>query len=493
MDDTYKAFKKVLSSYGPQATLPNAADDDDDDGSGDNDSNDNENDDSLPPPSMPLPRVKKNRRLVGTRSTTLPSTTSGMSECLTLDIENIMVHLISGDITDSTCDVIVNPTNPLMKLTGAGVAGSILKKGGQEQQNLCDTVISVINKLDEGKVMHTKATGDLKCKFIFHINHEGRNVKKLSEVILACLNLAVNLHLTSIAFPAVGTGTNSCSPRESAVSLIQAIRTFASSSSSKLQQIHVVLCETQVLQDFQEVFKNPEEAQPSMIQRALNSLYSLVTGGSSKPSSDPKIVPIAEEVSVCKQVEVNIYGETETAVKQAHHKVSSWIEEALSDREINSPYIQSLPETDEENLRKICKRLHVEIDIDRETSRIHIKGNRIAVDKVHSAITESLNQFEKKIDKRDHAKHIYEVVRWIRKEPGDPEGEEYDEIDNFEIEMAHRKSLACCTIGTSADMYYYTIDFATGKETDHHTGVISEVERIDVLKQLQEGMSCSCY
>ena len=490
MDDTYKEFKKVLSSYGPQATLPTAADDDDDDS--DDDSNGDEIGDSFPQPSMPLARVKKNRRLVGTRSTTLPSAASGISECLTLDIENIMVHLINGDITESTCDAIVNPTNPLMKLTGAGVAGTILKKGGPEQQGLCDAVIGAINKLDEGKVVHTKATGDLKCKFIFHINHEGRNVKKLSDVILACLDRAVNMHLTSIAFPAVGTGTNSCSPRESAASLIQAIRTYASSSSPKLQQIHVVLCEPQVLRDFHEVFKNPEEAQPSMLQRAFHSLYSFVTGGSSKPSADPKVIPVAEDISVCKQVEVNIYGETETAVGQAHHKVVSWIDEALSDREISSPYIQSLPETDEENLRKVCNMLHVEIDIDRESSRIYIKGNRVSVDKVHTAITESLNQFEKNLNKREHAKHMYEMVRWIRKEPGGLEGEEYDEIDNFEIEMAHRKGQASCTIGTSTDMYYYTIDFATGKETDHHTGVISEVERVDVLKQLQEGMFCSC-
>ena len=487
MDDTYKAFKKVLSSYGPQAALPAAADDDND---SDDDSNDDKSDDSFPPPSMPLARVKKNRRLVGTRSTTLPSKASGLSGCLILDIENIMVHLINGDITDSTCDAIVNPTNSLMQLTGAGVAGAILKKGGQEQQNLCDAVISAISKLDEGKVMRTKATGDLKSKHVFHICHEGRNVKKLSDVILACLNLAVKLNLMSIAFPAVGTGTNGCSPRESAASLIQAIRTFASSSSSKLQQIHVVLCEPRIFQEFQDVFKNPEEAQPSMLSRAFNSLCSWVVGGSPKSSADLKIVPVAEDVSVCKQLEVNIYGETKTAVEQAHHKVVSWIDEALSDREISNPNIQSLPETDEENLRKICKRLHVEIDIDRESSHIFIKGNRTSVDKVHTAVTESLNQFEKNLVKREHAKNLYEVVRWIRKEPGDLEGEEYDEIDNFEIEMAHRKNQASCTIGTSADMYYYTIDFASGKETDHKTGVISEVERIDVLKQLQEGIFC---
>ena len=490
MDDTYKVFKKVLSSYGPQASLSMAVGDEEDDYE-DSDDNDHHSDDDTLPSPMPLPRVRS-RRLVGSRSTTLPSAASGVSEYLTLDIENIIVQLIKADITDSTCDVIVNPTNSEMKLSGAGVAVTILKKGGQEQQNLCDTVISIISKLDEGKVVHTKATGDLKCKYVFHINHEGRDVKKLSNVILACLNKAVNMKLTSIAFPAVGTGINGCSSQESAASFVQAIRTFASSSSQTLQQIHVVLYEDQTLHDFQDVFRNPEEAQPSILQQALNLLSSLIPGGSSKASSDLKFEPVAEEVSIGEQLEVNIYGETETAVKQAHHKVVSWIGETLSDREISNPYIQSLTETDEEHLRRICKSLHVEIDIDRKASRIHLKGNRVSVDNVHTAVTESLNQFERNIGKRQNAKHMYEIVRWIRKQAGDLQGEEYNEIINYEIEMAFRNGQATCTIGTTADIEYFTIDFATRKETDHGSHTISDVERIDVLKQLQEGMLCSC-
>ena len=122
-----------------------------------------------------------------------------------------------------------------------------------------------------------------------------------------------------------------------------------------------------------------------------------------------------------------------------------------------------------------------------------IKGNRLSVGEVRTAVTDSLNQFEKNLDKRVDAMYLYEVIRWIRKEPGDLEGEEYEEIENFEIEMAHRKGQPTCTIGTSADIEYYTIDFATGKEKDHTTGVVSEVERIDVLKQLQEGMFAEYY
>ena len=165
MQDTYKAFQDVLSQYSSQEhiTLPVNAGESDDDG-------------KITPSPMSLARVRRSR-LVGSRSTTLPLTTSGTSERQVFTIDNLSIELIIGDITESTSDVIINPTNAEMKLNGAGVAGAILSKGGQEQQNLCDAVVSAIGMLDEDKVVCTKATGKLRCKHIFHINYEGRDLK----------------------------------------------------------------------------------------------------------------------------------------------------------------------------------------------------------------------------------------------------------------------------------------------------------------------------
>lgn len=476
MQDTYKAFQDVLSQYSSQEhiTLPVNAGESDDDG-------------KITPSPMSLARVRRSR-LVGSRSTTLPLTTSGTSERQVFTIDNLSIELIIGDITESTSDVIINPTNAEMKLNGAGVAGAILSKGGQEQQNLCDAVVSAIGMLDEDKVVCTKATGKLRCKHIFHINYEGRDLKKLSKVILTCLDKAEIMKMTSVAFPAVGTGTNACQPQESAVGMLQAFRTFVSSVPLNLHQLQVVVSQPQVLQAFMYAFQHPEEAQPGIFTQAWNYLSSFIPGGPSSNPDTPKVVPVMEELGPREPLEVVVYGETEKAVNQAHHKLNCWISETLSDRRINNKNIQNMSETDEERLRKISKNSHVEIDIDRDSSFIRLKGSRLSVDAVHTALTESLHQYEKRLDKMQHAKQLYEVVRWRRMDSSNSEGEEYEEIPNYEIEMAHRAGKSNCTFGTKNDIDYFSVDFTTRKETDHHSGIVCKVERVDVLRQLQEGL-----
>lgn len=472
MEDCYKAFQSLLSKYGAQSVLPLNQEDHDD----------------KPSVSGSISRNKR-RRLVGNRSTTIPSAPLDMAEQQTFQIESLKVEIVSGDISDSTLDAIVNPTNRMLKLTGAGVAGAILAKGGQEQQNLCDTIIGLIQSLSDDKVVQTKATGSLRCKYIFHICHEDNDLKTLSKLVLNCLNKAEKMKLSSIAFPAIGAGTNSHMPRESAASLLQAIRTFASVSPLNIHHIQVVVCEPRILQAFLYTFQHPEEAQPSMLRQALNALGSIV--GVSKNPSDPQVVPITQKARIrYTQLEVSVYGESEATVSRAHHKVECYIDEKLSNRQIDNAYIKSLPEADEENLRKLCNGLNVELDIDHDSCRINLKGNRIEVEKVHTAITESLYQYEKRLDKIEHATHLFELIRWKRKEPGSQEGEEYSKLTNYEIEMASRLGTMTCTIGTINDEEHFTIDFVNKQETDHFSGDVCEIERVDILKQLQSGMFC---
>ena len=477
MEDVYRTFQSVLSNYGSQGQPMLSLEEDEDD-EGDDDA-------VLLSPSISLGNVRKSR-LIGSRSTSLPSTAPDKSKSRMFSIENLKVQLVGGDITESICDVIVNPTNSKMKLTGAGVAGAILSKGGQEQQDLCDAVISGIDTLNEDRVVYTKATGKIKCKLIFHINYDGHDMKKLSKLIFSCLKKAEEKHMTSIAFPAVGAGTNSSLPQESAAGMLQAIRTFASSSPNKLCQIDIVIYESSVLQAFNYAFQNPEEAQPSIIRQAYNFVSS-VMGGASNSSADPKVVPIMEEESVCEMLEVKIYGETEAAVKSARHKVCCWLEEKISDKSIENKYIQRMSEADEERLRKICKNVHVDLlDFDRDSARIRLKGTPESVDKVYTTVIEDLHQYEKKLSDMERAKQLHELVRWKRMNSDDSDGEEYDIMTNFKLESAQRGGQSSCTIGTKTNMEYFTVDFARKRETDHHSRTVSTVERIDILKQLQD-------
>lgn len=114
------------------------------------------------------------------------------------------IKFVKGDITELEVDAIVNAANSQLQM-GGGVAGAILKKGGQSIQDECDK----IGFTSVGQVAITRA-GRLKAKYIIHAvgprMGEGDEDKKLLNATLNSLKIAQGKGLQSIAFPAISTG-----------------------------------------------------------------------------------------------------------------------------------------------------------------------------------------------------------------------------------------------------------------------------------------------
>jgi O-acetyl-ADP-ribose deacetylase (regulator of RNase III) len=121
-----------------------------------------------------------------------------------VDIENHILKLTEGDITEMQTDAIVNAANAQLVL-GGGVAGAIRKKGGPEIQQECyekgGTFVG-------GAVITTG--GNLKAKYVIHAvgprKGEGNEDEKLKNATLNSLKVADENHLKSISFPAISTG-----------------------------------------------------------------------------------------------------------------------------------------------------------------------------------------------------------------------------------------------------------------------------------------------
>ncbi|MCK4352571.1 macro domain-containing protein [candidate division WOR-3 bacterium] len=115
-----------------------------------------------------------------------------------------MIKLIQGDITELDVDAIVNAANSHLQL-GGGVAGAILRKGGQSIQDECDK----IGFAPVGEAVITTG-GHLKAKYIIHAvgprMGEGNEDNKLLNATLNSLKIAQEHKLESIAFPAISTG-----------------------------------------------------------------------------------------------------------------------------------------------------------------------------------------------------------------------------------------------------------------------------------------------
>jgi O-acetyl-ADP-ribose deacetylase (regulator of RNase III) len=114
------------------------------------------------------------------------------------------LRLVQGDITERDVDAIVNAANSYLQ-HGGGVAGAIVRKGGQVIQEESDRIGFV-------PVGHAAITGagKLPSKHVIHTvgprMGEGDEDNKLKNAVLSGLMLASGKGLKSISMPAISSG-----------------------------------------------------------------------------------------------------------------------------------------------------------------------------------------------------------------------------------------------------------------------------------------------
>ena len=120
------------------------------------------------------------------------------------EIENRVLELLDGDLTEMDTDAIVNAANARLVL-GGGVAGAIRRKGGPKIQAECDKIGGTFVG---GAVITTG--GNLKASHVIHAvgprMGEGDEDQKLKNATLNSLKTADENNLKSISFPAISTG-----------------------------------------------------------------------------------------------------------------------------------------------------------------------------------------------------------------------------------------------------------------------------------------------
>ena len=128
-----------------------------------------------------------------------------MSELkIRLRLDDTLLEITEGDITELDVEAVVNPANEDLKL-GSGVAGVIREKGGDAIQEECDRIgFSAV-----GSAVMTGA-GQLRAKQVIHAvgprMGEGDEDRKLAASVRSALALADRNGLKSIAIPAISTG-----------------------------------------------------------------------------------------------------------------------------------------------------------------------------------------------------------------------------------------------------------------------------------------------
>jgi len=168
-------------------------------------------------------------------------------------INNTVLELIQGDITEQTTDAIVNAANAALQM-GGGVAGAIRRKGGSAIQEEC-------NRIGGTRVGGAVITtgGNLAAKYVIHavgpIHGEDHEDEKLKDATLNSLLLADKNKLKSIAFPAISTGIFGF-PKDRCATIMLSTTIAYLEGPTKLEKVVYCLYDKKTLEIFEETLKS---------------------------------------------------------------------------------------------------------------------------------------------------------------------------------------------------------------------------------------------
>jgi len=170
-----------------------------------------------------------------------------------LKIGQASISIERGDITDRDLDAIVNAANSTLAM-GTGVAGAIKRRGGviieeeamrQGPVEVGEAVLTTGGNLAATHVIHAAAMGpDLKT--------DGETIARTTRAVLA---LAAKHRITSIAFPALGTGVGHVPPAVSADAMLGAVLEHLRGSGSSLKRVVFVLYQDDAHKTFIDTLK----------------------------------------------------------------------------------------------------------------------------------------------------------------------------------------------------------------------------------------------
>lgn len=168
--------------------------------------------------------------------------------------KNTLVMVIQGDITKLEVDAIVNPANSQL-LMGGGVAGAILRAGGDQIQKEAQRKAPI----PIGQAVATTA-GKLRAKHVIHAPTMTRPAMRTSRenaklATKAALNCAKQLGIKTLAFPGLGTGVGGLNPKEAAAAMIDEIKHHID-AGTQIKEIALVDFNAELVQAFKNALES---------------------------------------------------------------------------------------------------------------------------------------------------------------------------------------------------------------------------------------------
>lgn len=424
--------------------------------------------------------VELQKRLKSTVRTSSPGTTTFSPvielrpDHLETNIGPLCLHVQPGDITkESTEAIAVISNNSLDLSVGQGAGAAILQRGGVSIRDECSTY----GPQAPGSMVVTNA-GRLKAKYLFHIVPvEPLTAKSMKASLLTCLQEAEKKRVTSISFPAIGTGILGMSAKSSANTMLSAVRAFTDQQPAHVQLIKMTIFQRDMIKDIRSAMyeasgqKIPTE--PGMLQKFAKSVARRFgLGGTGECSTTPETRQ-AEN----RKFDLVIFTDSERNLHQATEAVKEVMADNFSQRIMKNEAIRNLSKEDMRKIHTLELRYAVEATVEKEADRIELRGQPEDILSVMGDIHELLDKIKTDEHERIRAEVVSKDIQWKYK-IGD-KLVEYDSETNAQIELAYHQKRKMTTIHQDGEQY--KISFVNMTEEDEN-GQRTEIKRIDSRK-----------
>lgn len=394
-----------------------------------------------------------------------------------IEMGSVTVQVETGDLTKEVTDAIGTLSNTQLDVAlGGGVGKAIISVGGKEIQAEC----SSLGTQPPGSVAVTGA-GKLKVRKIYHMVPEGKtgfsdlffSMAFIKGCFLKCLKTADVDGMTSISFPAIGTGKAQVGVKEAAKEMLDAISKFAQGQPNSLHLIRIVVYQGHMFHDFRSAMQScvsSAEGGQGILSRIADMF------GFGKSGSPVSVKRGGQEVGSY----LEIFAGTKQDIKKAEEEIQKDLADNCTTKVIEHDAISHISEEQTSKIHNLQVKHDVIIRIEVYIGRISVRGDAEDVLDVATTILEILNEYIEE----EHSKGIEELLckntQWYYQDDDEEDWQPYDPRVNFQIETAHKdgqKSVLLIIDGARCE-----IVFKDMKETCLEDGEERNVKRKEIGK-----------
>ena len=344
-----------------------------------------------------------------------------------IEMGSVTVQVETGDLTKEVTDAIGTLSNEELDVAhGGGVGKAIISIGGKEIQAEC----SSLGTQQPGSVAVTGA-GKLKVRNIYHMVPEEMTMASTKGCFLKCLKTADVHGMTSISFPAIGTGNAQVGVKEAAKEMLAAISKFAQVQPNSLHLIRIVGYQGHMFHDFRSAMQSCVSSAEGG-QGILSRIADLFRLG--KSGSPVSVKRGGQKVGSC----LEIFAGTKQDIKKAEEEIQKDLADNCTTNVIEHDAISHISEEQTSKIHNLQVKHDVIIRIEVYIGRISVRGDAEDVLDVATTILEILNEYIEE----EHSKGIEELLckntQWYYKEDDEEDWLPYDPKVNFQIETAYK-------------------------------------------------------